>query len=293
MKLTRDNYELVMFDLLEGNLTESDELNVMAQIEANEFFFKEWKLFKTTILVADSDVVYKNKESLLKDEPSVIPMFRWASVAAAACLIIGFIAFWPKDTPIDVADTPTEIISPIEQEEPTVPVVQAIETEEIETPAQVVRNDAEPELFIPESIDEDLDVADTNEEVIAIEAPNKESEIKEVPKLINEVQQEEQPKYIVENLEPKTLEDIYTAPATNPAEYQKDVPNFITVASEFVTSKPKERIMNKANEFIAKVSNPKVRFKPQFVDKKPGLQIEFETTGYQAIASLQPFNKSR
>ena len=39
MKLNRENYELLMFDLLEGNLSESDELILMKQIEEDDFFF--------------------------------------------------------------------------------------------------------------------------------------------------------------------------------------------------------------------------------------------------------------
>ena len=39
MILDKDNYELIMFDLLEGNLSEAEELLVMDQIEGDEFFF--------------------------------------------------------------------------------------------------------------------------------------------------------------------------------------------------------------------------------------------------------------
>ena len=49
MILDKDNYELIMFDLLEGNLSEAEELLVMDQIEGDEFFFREWKLFKATV----------------------------------------------------------------------------------------------------------------------------------------------------------------------------------------------------------------------------------------------------
>ena len=58
MKLNKDNYELMMFDLLEGNLSEADELLVMEQIEGDEFLFREWKLFKATVLIAEKEVVH-------------------------------------------------------------------------------------------------------------------------------------------------------------------------------------------------------------------------------------------
>ena len=47
MKLNAKNYEWILFDLLEGNLSHHDELLVMEQIEESEFLFKEWKISKT------------------------------------------------------------------------------------------------------------------------------------------------------------------------------------------------------------------------------------------------------
>ena len=68
MILDKDNYELIMFDLLEGNLSEAEELLVMDQIEGDEFFFREWKLFKATVLVPTSSMVFPGKASLYKEE---------------------------------------------------------------------------------------------------------------------------------------------------------------------------------------------------------------------------------
>ncbi|MFB1003156.1 MAG: hypothetical protein QMC70_03340, partial [Bacteroidia bacterium] len=78
MKLNKENYALIMFDLLEGNLSEADELRVMDQIEGDEFLFREWKLFKSTVLIAEKDVVFTGKSALLKEEKAVVtlPMYR-------------------------------------------------------------------------------------------------------------------------------------------------------------------------------------------------------------------------
>ncbi|MFB1013046.1 MAG: hypothetical protein QMC68_04800, partial [Bacteroidia bacterium] len=105
MKLNKDNYELVMFDLLEGNLSEADELRVMDQIEGDEFLFREWKLFKSTVLIADKEVTYSGKSKLLKEEKAVImPMYtRWAAVAASVCILAAAVLFWPD----------TEKVSPL------------------------------------------------------------------------------------------------------------------------------------------------------------------------------------
>ena len=66
MKMNYDNYEWLMFELLEGNLSEQDELNVIKQIEEDEFFFKEWKHFKQTKIHKDDAIIFPNKLSLLK-----------------------------------------------------------------------------------------------------------------------------------------------------------------------------------------------------------------------------------
>ena len=58
---------------------------------------------------------------------------------------------------------------------------------------------------------------------------------------------------------------------------------------EFVTKTPPRRIKEKAIGIIALLSHPKLKFKPDFKGKKPVFNIELETTGYQAIASIQPF----
>jgi len=73
---------------------------------------------------------------------------------------------------------------------------------------------------------------------------------------------------------------------------QHEIP-LIKKMESFVTSNPKERIKEKGNEIIALFSHPKIRIKPQFDGIKPGLQIELETQGYQAIASVQPFKNNR
>jgi hypothetical protein len=297
MKLTKDNYELVMFDLLEGNLEEAKELEVMAQIEADEFFFREWKLFKSTILVADEGVVYTNKQGLMKKAPVIIPMYRWASVAVAASLVIGLIILWPRENAIEVVETTpkTEIITPentITPEELPV-LVEDNEEESLESELPKARNIARTVNQVnndTEEIEEENIVID--EHFAKDEVLNEGINVEEVELPKEELKEErfETPEVIADNLEPKNLEEISTDPIPQIEDNQEIKPDYIASVAQFVTNKPKERIKDKASEFIAKVSNPKLRFKPQFVDKKPGLQIEFESTGYLATANLQPFN---
>ena len=114
MILDKDNYELIMFDLLEGNLSEAEELLVMDQIEGDEFFFREWKLFKATVLVPTSSMVFPGKASLYKEEKKVVVMSkRWAAIAASVCILAAVLISWPReeDKMVQVITTVTELKS--------------------------------------------------------------------------------------------------------------------------------------------------------------------------------------
>ncbi len=43
-QLNKENYEFLMFELLEGNLAETEKNDLLAQIKANPFYQKEWHL---------------------------------------------------------------------------------------------------------------------------------------------------------------------------------------------------------------------------------------------------------
>ena len=59
----------------------------------------------------------------------------------------------------------------------------------------------------------------------------------------------------------------------------------------FVTNKPIQRITNTTAAILVKARNPKLKVKPDFKSSRPSLNIKFESEGYEAIASLQPFKK--
>ena len=89
MKLTKENYELMMFDLLEGNLSEQEEQLLLQEIESDPFFNQEWKLFSETILEPET-MVFAGKDGLLKEEKAVIiplksrlHIFSYAAAVAA------------------------------------------------------------------------------------------------------------------------------------------------------------------------------------------------------------------
>lgn len=315
MKLNRENYELLMFDLLEGNLSESDELILMKQIEEDDFFFKEWKLFKATILV-DDEVVYTNKKSLLKKEEKaiIIPMPRvWMSVAASVCLVAAVYVFWPSAKVVEpvAVDVPTKLPSDVnelqdnsEKEQSTLPIDQIYENEmiaELETaPSKKIKAVTE----LPQGIDLEKNDSSVPKTLLAGQKKDNQILIDEARKNIDnkmldlhQADLQKQQSIVKEEILP-TNEDTIVNPidksiepkeiiADNTTPNEKDDKK--TSIGEFVTKNPPSRIKEKAKEIIALVSNPKVRLKPNFKSKRPSLGIKVETEGYYAVASLQPF----
>ncbi len=291
MKLNKENYELVMFDMLEGNLPELETLQAMKQIEEDEFYFKEWNLFKSTVLVPEPNYTYTKKDSLLKKETKVVPMGWWLATAAA-CLVAAFIFLLPSyQVTQPVADSKTEPVIekviPMVTEEAIKEVASA--KKDVILPAIKQENDKlnkAPEAeILPVIIDKSQTLV---KEEIAPLIISEKKELQQLPK--TDLRKQD----IANNLESivPVIEKNNKIETPNVVLKQQEIP-LIKKMETFVTSNPKERIIEKGNEIIALFSHPKIRIKPQFDGRKPGLQIELETQGYQAIASVQPFKNNR
>ena len=295
MKLNKDNYELVMFDLLEGNLSEADELRVMDQIEGDEFLFREWKLFKSTVLIADKEVTYSGKSKLLKEEKAVImPMYtRWAAVAASVCILAAAVLFWPDTERVSplVDATESAVVEPaaelpvgIEEVLVSDKLDAPDETEKSNTPTKNIERNTS--LYnIPRDIVADVPPTEIEqqEKPIEFKAPR----IEDVPVnnvvVARDIKQDEE--LILPELVPESVEIV--------ADISKPTSPIALTAKEkaigFVTKNPPRRIKEKAIGILALMGNPKIKFNPSFKNKRPSLEIELETNGYAAVASLQPF----
>jgi hypothetical protein len=297
MKLNKDNYELVMFDLLEGNLSEADELRVMDQIEGDEFLFREWKLFKATVLIADKDVTYSGKSKLLKEEKAVImPMYtRWAAVAASVCILAAAVLFWP-DTEVasPIVDATESAVAEPAAELP-VGIEEVLVSDKLDAAGEAVKSNTNTPT---ENIERSNRVHNTPRDIVA-DVPTTEIELQEDPidnkapsiedipvnnvVVARDTKQNEE--LILPELVPESVEIV--------ADISKPTSTLALTSKEkaigFVTKNTPRRIKEKAIEIIALMSNPKIKFNPSFKNKRPSLEIELETNGYAAVASLQPF----
>ncbi len=305
MKLNKENYELAMFDLLEGNFSEEEELLIMDQIEGDEFLFREWKLFKSTVLIADKEVTFQGKANLLKEEKiAVMPMYsKWMAVAASVTILAAVFIFWPTSTPPQVA-TSTEM-SPQEKEEVPAGVVNP--TDEIE---EIVKDDVElAKVVVPEkkvikaSVEsngrdnsEQYDAATKTLAQEDVQISKEETKTIVEDKIVEEVKTELIAKGLTTTKE--ELKDEIKLPAEPKDNVTTTADDAIAVVVPkttrekivaFVTNKPLARITTITASVLMKVRNPTLQVKPDFKDRRPSLKIEFESEGYQAIASIEPF----
>jgi hypothetical protein len=322
MKLNKDNYELIMFNLLEGNLSELDELIVMDQIEGDEFLFREWKLFKSTVLKADEEVTYRSKNSLFKDDKVVIlPMYaKWTAVAASICILAVVVLLWPeaqsakKVYTVDLA----ELLTPDTKVINTKPIVEEVTSsviiEEVDSRSS--------EHLLPRTlithIANKVEPSAEESKVYAVSEGYNTLDVQSIAHEETHVNSDELPNEVKRGLqkEPKT-ECIVSIPKNKEDQFnpqKEELKESVIIMSQdtegatsievlktrrqkviaFVTNDPLERIKEVTSVIYNKVRNPQVRITRNSRSKRPSLNIEVETEGYHAIASIQPFkNKTK
>ncbi len=308
MKLNKENYELAMFDLLEGNFSEEEELRIMDQIEGDEFLFREWKLFKSTVLIADKDVTFQGKANLLKEEKiAVMPMYsKWMAVAASVTILAAVFIFWPTSTPPQVATT-TEVSTQGTDEviagaENTLDEIEKIVKDDVDV--EPLAKAASPEEKVGKASVESND-QDNSEQydaatntLVQEDVQISKEEIKTIveDKIVEEVKTELIAKGLTTTKE--ELKDEIKLPAEPKDNVIATTDDAIAVVVPktrrekivaFVTNKPLARITTITASVLMKVRNPTLQVKPDFKDRRPSLKIEFESEGYQAIASIEPF----
>ncbi|MCB9262786.1 MAG: hypothetical protein H6607_10465 [Flavobacteriales bacterium] len=89
------NIEWKLFELLENELSEAEELEILSAIEADEELACMWQDMQATKLTPPN-IVYNNKESLLKRETKLIAFagFGWMKYAAAVVIMVLSYPLW-------------------------------------------------------------------------------------------------------------------------------------------------------------------------------------------------------
>jgi hypothetical protein len=307
MELNKDNCELVMFDLLEGNFSEEEELRVMDQIEGDEFLFREWKLFKSTVLIADKDIIFEGKANLLKEEKiAIISLYsRWMAVAASVTILAAVFIYWPTSTPpqvvtatkISIQDTEEVLVGAENTTDETEETLEA-DKDDFERLAKVATPE---ERIVKASFESDKSEQynTVNKKTLAqedVQMSKEEAKAILEDKIVEEVKTELIAK--VPSTTKEQLRDEINLPAEPRNNVTTNTDDAIAVVVPktgrekifaFVTNRPLERIATMTASVLIKVRNPTLQVQPDFKDRRPSLKIKFESEGYQATASIQPF----
>lgn len=110
MIITKENYEFLMFELLEGNLTDSEKNALIQEINKDAFYKREWALMQHSVLDNDDKVFFTEKQSLLKPENRILAYISFnafAKIAASLLLIgtVGWLYYTDKNVPT-IVNTP-------------------------------------------------------------------------------------------------------------------------------------------------------------------------------------------
>lgn len=94
---------------MEGLLNEEEIFALNKKINGDKQLQKELGLFKQTKLIADTSIVFKNKEALKRNERKIIPLYYSVSIAATVLLLIGLFFLFNTKTEQNFADKNKEV----------------------------------------------------------------------------------------------------------------------------------------------------------------------------------------
>ena len=100
MKTNLENYEERFVDYMEGQLDASERKEVEAFVAQHPELEEDFKLFCTSKLEPDTNIVFTQKEKLMKPKTVVMPLFaKIAAIAASVALLIGLGLHFFKPAP--------------------------------------------------------------------------------------------------------------------------------------------------------------------------------------------------
>ena len=99
MTITTDNYEYYFYQYAEGQLTEAERIEVEAFLQQHPDLADELSLYDSGLKLEPAPVAFPDKESLLRHNPVLIPIWRWAAVACVAALLLVGVWQFTERTP--------------------------------------------------------------------------------------------------------------------------------------------------------------------------------------------------
>ena len=145
MTITTDNYEEYFYQYCEGGLTAKERAAVKAFVAQHPELAEELSLYDPALKLEESSMLYPDKESLMRHEAKVLPIFQhtpalratplkrgWAVAACVAAVLIGGVyLMWPNDKPTEQTGMIAQNRQPVTAPKPVEPMVQ--QQEEVST----------------------------------------------------------------------------------------------------------------------------------------------------------------
>lgn len=240
---------------IEGTLTSQETILLNQQLSVDAEMKNNYSLFKQTKLVADTTIVFENKEELKRKERKVIPLFYYVAAAASIAFLIGLF-FMYNNTKNNEPGFADKKLLPIENTTTTNEEVknnQPIESNVIvpNQVASVVKNNkANTATFIKKDNPPLLIKEQPEINIVKNEVQNK---IEESPKneviVNNELPKinDEQPIAKVENKQPSTINE------------QPSPSEFLSLKEVFA-QKLKEKILDEESLAVQKQNGRSKRF---------------------------------
>ena len=83
-----EKWQMIIFDILEGNLPEAEKQSYMKEIEQSPALMHEFNLFKSTYLSPEEEILFGDKGSLFQFHPLAIKRNNTIRYAVAASLLL-------------------------------------------------------------------------------------------------------------------------------------------------------------------------------------------------------------
>jgi hypothetical protein len=92
------NIDELMIASIEGILSAQEQLLFQLQLQTDASLASEFELYKRTKLIADSAVVYADKDELKRTSKKAIPLYYYVSAAAAILLLFGLFSIFNNES---------------------------------------------------------------------------------------------------------------------------------------------------------------------------------------------------
>jgi len=266
------NWDELLITSIEGTLTKQESVFLNQQLSVDAEMQNEFSLYKQTKLVADTTIVYEDKEELKRKERKVVPFFYYVAAAASIALLIGLFFMYnnTKNNEQNFADKTNETkTAPIENKNSNALVKnnQSIESNVVASnqtanviksnEVKIVRNHNSQKVPVIVNEQPVINIAENKQENNVELAPKNNSIVKvEEPKTNNE-----QPIAIVENKKPTTNVTLSASSrAESRDEGQKQNASEFLSLKEVVAQKLKEKTLDEESLAVQKQNGRSKKF---------------------------------